>query len=94
MKEITIKSGITICFVFAGRYKEWVKCLEEKFDEEEEIILDVDNKIWIIDISDKEFHNDEIWKYDFAIGIWEPTKIAVYLDDVIPRSLSKIGKLF
>ena len=32
MNEITIKSGITICFVFAGKhlYKETVKFLEEK----------------------------------------------------------------
>ena len=37
-------------------------------DEEEAIILERDNKIWIIDIPDEEFHNDEIWNYDFANG--------------------------
>ena len=66
MKEITIKSGIRIYFVFAGKHLVTVNFWKIKFDEEEEIILEMDNKIWIVDISD--FHNDEIWKYDFAIG--------------------------
>ena len=35
--------------------------MKKKFDEDEEIILEMENKIWIVDISD--FHNDEICKY-------------------------------
>ena len=63
MKEILIKSEITICFVFAGKHV--YKFLEEKLDEEEGIILEMDNKNRTIDISDEEFHNDGIWKYDY-----------------------------
>ena len=39
-------------------------------------------------MSDKEFHNDEIWKYDFAIEIWEPTKIAVLYQEVFRKLVS------
>ena len=50
--------------------------MKKKFDEDEEIILEMENKIWIIYIvSDKEFYN-YIWDLEIWIFHWKPTKIA------------------
>ena len=77
MKEITIKSGIRIYFVFAGKHLVTVKFLEDKvwrgggnyFGNGQQNL-----DCWNIRFP-------QWWDLEIWFCHWEPTKIAVYLDD-------------